>query len=260
MLREHGIPARSKSSARRLALRRGRVRVKRDDGTELLLGDGSIRSGFLDVLTPESAYVLGVIYPDGCLIETPETLEITQKEAELLEKCRSLMGSNACIHLASNNGIPNSIHKLRIGVAAEWGRLQQLGVHPRKSLTVEFPAFLSSDLLRHFVRGCWDGDGSIYHAHRPFSAATASIVSGSPAFADGLRACLSAESIPPNQSETRPSVNGILTTLKWHGRSIVPLSHYLYDGVHANQYLQRKRDRFARVVHWYEKIAPTGRW
>lgn len=43
--------------------------------------------------------------------------------------------------------------------------LLKLGCTPRKSLTLKFPndgIFKSNDLIRHFIRGYFDGDGSVF--------------------------------------------------------------------------------------------------
>ena len=43
-----------------------------------------------------------------------------------------------------------------------WNILNSYGCTPRKSLTLKFPdrdIFKSSDLIRHFIRGYFDGDG-----------------------------------------------------------------------------------------------------
>jgi intein/homing endonuclease len=43
-----------------------------------------------------------------------------------------------------------------------WNTLNNLGCIPKKSLRLEFPnenIFKSKDLIRHFIRGYFDGDG-----------------------------------------------------------------------------------------------------
>ncbi len=39
--------------------------------------------------------------------------------------------------------------------------LNRLGLHQRKSLTMIFPD-VPEKYMRHFIRGCWDGDGSVF--------------------------------------------------------------------------------------------------
>ena len=40
--------------------------------------------------------------------------------------------------------------------------LAKHGIHPRKTFTVQWPSFLSEELLRHYLRGLIDGDGGWY--------------------------------------------------------------------------------------------------
>ena len=43
-------------------------------------------------------------------------------------------------------------------------RLSELGCVPNKSLVLKFPDYLSDDMLPHFIRGYFDGDGYIVDA------------------------------------------------------------------------------------------------
>lgn len=39
--------------------------------------------------------------------------------------------------------------------------MAELGIYPNKSLTVQFPEYIPNNLISHFVRGYFDGDGCI---------------------------------------------------------------------------------------------------
>ena len=50
-----------------------------------------------------------------------------------------------------------------------WNILNSYGCTPRKSLTLKFPdikIFKSKDLIRHFIRGYFDGDGCISFSNK----------------------------------------------------------------------------------------------
>lgn len=58
--------------------------------------------------------------------------------------------ANSCVWAASNKHL--------------WQTLNKYGCTPNKSLTLKFPnenIFKSKDLIRHFIRGYFDGDGCI---------------------------------------------------------------------------------------------------
>jgi len=42
-----------------------------------------------------------------------------------------------------------------------YDNLVNLGLTPNKSLTMQFPN-VPDEFVRHFIRGCWDGDGSVF--------------------------------------------------------------------------------------------------
>ena len=59
-----------------------------------------------------------------------------------------------------------------------------LGLTPNKSLTMQFPN-IPNEFVRHFIRGCWDGDGSVY-IDKPSQKIYASFVSGSRDFLEAM--------------------------------------------------------------------------
>ncbi|KKQ34928.1 MAG: intein-containing protein [Candidatus Nomurabacteria bacterium GW2011_GWB1_37_5] len=52
-------------------------------------------------------------------------------------------------------------HVLRIGNKAIYQSLEDLGLYPNKSLTIEFPQ-IPNKYLSSFIRGYFDGDGCVY--------------------------------------------------------------------------------------------------
>lgn len=57
--------------------------------------------------------------------------------------------------------------------------LKSYGCVPKKSLILKFPKesiFKSSDLIRHFIRGYWDGDGCLTWADKEHKVANISVL------------------------------------------------------------------------------------
>jgi hypothetical protein len=84
---------------------------------------------------------------------------VDQKEPELLEKVIRLMESNAKIYSRPNG--KSRLHTIKIDNKKIYKDVCRLGITPRKSHTLVFPE-MPPAMVRHFIRGCWDGDGSIY--------------------------------------------------------------------------------------------------
>jgi hypothetical protein len=61
--------------------------------------------------------------------------------------------------------------KLSVASPQLTARLAKHGIFPNKTFTLEWPDHLDPELLRHFLRGYFDGDGS-WHVRLPHSLAT----------------------------------------------------------------------------------------
>jgi hypothetical protein len=191
-MRHYGIVRRTNQEARILAIEQGKVAYTSEvhsPGSSIVLQRRTVDGSFFKTWTPAMAWVLGVIYTDGCLAKpsrrtTKFGLHIDQKEPELLEKILVLLRSNAQTSFSPKRGIAGALYTIRISNSEIYADLQRLGLTPAKSLTLQFPD-MPLDCVRHFIRGCWDGDGSIYLEKRDHIP-NASYVSGSKSFIERL--------------------------------------------------------------------------
>lgn len=114
-----------------------------------------VRADFFDLWTAESAYVLGFIYADGSL--WLDKVSLYQNEESYLELLRGLMGVKNEIRSHGKR-----CHVLSFNCCHLADRLRKIGIRPRKSFGhMVFPESLPDDLYHHFVRGFFDGDGSV---------------------------------------------------------------------------------------------------
>lgn len=193
---EHNIPLRSKRSARRLALKQKKIAVIRMDDMgrtrTVIHQEINFNSKFFASWIPEMAYVLGVVYTDGCLDLTEHSgkttvrrvphLSVAQKEPELLRKILALMDCTAKLHFRKRmqygNKVAGELYFFDLICTSIYPDLLRLGLNPRKSLGIKFPK-IPSDYVRHFIRDCWDGYGSVYFEKRRKNYLIASYYSGS---------------------------------------------------------------------------------
>jgi hypothetical protein len=150
--------------------------------------------------------------------------------------------------------VAGALHTLVIGNATVCADLRQLGVTPRKSLTINFPQ-MPPHLVRDFVRGCWDGDGSVYWSDAP-PRPSASFISGSEVFVQGLVKHLVGLGLPDRTIHIRNPAKGgehRSYSFRFTGRDCVLLYHVLYDNVDERMCLSRKRDRFKAIADRYER-------
>lgn len=169
IMKEFNIPLRTLSEARKLVYDRHKISYKLTDasGNERLVIQGGLKinKDFFKSWSNEMAYVFGVIYTDGHLScdEHRKIYQfiVSQKEPELLNKLLKLMDCNAQLHHRKKHGISGDIYLLNVHHPQIYSDLISLGLSPSKSKTIDFPN-IPQELVRHFIRGCWDGDGSVY--------------------------------------------------------------------------------------------------
>lgn len=143
-----GIPTRSRSASRLLALRQGKF-------PKMLAH--SVNERFFRSWSNEMAYVLGLMLTDGCVSQDRHTVTLAMNDREILEKLKVVMQTD--IPVVQSKHQPK-LHIFRITRSQIVRDLIGLGVTPRKSLTVEFPP-IPDKHLSHFIRGVFDGDGSV---------------------------------------------------------------------------------------------------
>ena len=126
---------------------------------------------FKQITTETQAYWLGFLYADGCISRfyrneklKSMSLELTLQSNDIkhLENFRNDLEANIPIQ---HKIISNKYEADRIVINCTYmcQDLINLGCTPTKSLTLEFPnnEIVPKHLLKHFIRGYFDGDGGI---------------------------------------------------------------------------------------------------
>lgn len=105
------------------------------------------------------AYILGFICADGCIYTGNQNfllrININKKDIEVIEYIKHSLLSNNPIKYLHNNSIDIKFFSRKL-----ISDLKILGCTERKSLTLQIPN-INDNLLRHFLRGYFDGDGCI---------------------------------------------------------------------------------------------------
>jgi hypothetical protein len=293
---EFNIPLRTQKEARELAYDRQKISFTKigENGKERLVFPGSIQinENFFSSWSNEMAYVLGVIFTDGNInpgskrdpsqkttTRSPRLI-IAQKEPELLNKVSKLMNCDMKLRHRNKRGIAGALYVFDICSEKIYDDLINLGLSPQKSKTIEFPN-IPQEFVRHFIRGCWDGDGSVYISDgRPH----AQYISGSLKFIERLVQQLHKTGIfnriPPHTVEKGvrnfflQDRNESLSNypdgrfplpihkdkranayyIKIHtAENLGKLFHYFYDRVEESLYLTRKYNVFVKGLNLEEK-------
>lgn len=128
-----------------------------------------INEAFFDTIdTEEKAYILGFLYADGSSNGVDRfSINLAIYDRDILEKIRKALESNAPIKIKNGYKIKNTNYtgaptaSLTIHNTKLCQRLQELGVIQKKTYILDFPEFIPENLIPHFVRGYFDGDGTI---------------------------------------------------------------------------------------------------
>lgn len=120
-------------------------------------------SYFKQIDTEDKAYWLGFIYADGYLTNGNQIgITLGRKDKEHIEKFLKSIASNYEIKdYESDTGFGKVLYS-RVIITSEkmYSDLYKLGVMENKTLELTFPN-IDRNLLNHFVRGYFDGDGSL---------------------------------------------------------------------------------------------------
>lgn len=150
-----------------------------------------INENYFDKIdTPNKAYILGLLYADGCNASNTNLIKL-----ELQERDKSILDK---INLELEYSKPLSFHELN-RKNSNWQntyaieitnkhmskKLEELGMIPRKSLILEFPDWINDNLMKDFIRGYFDGDGHIEWNKKHFLT-----LASSKEFCEGLQVYL----------------------------------------------------------------------
>lgn len=126
-------------------------------------------SYFENIDTERKAYFLGLIVADGCIIEN-----YTRKHAKSLSLTLNEADSYLIKELERDLGVERIVlHKAKGKSTTEWrgaskniiNDLERYGVVPRKTFKTYMPV-LRADLYQHFIRGYFDGNGTVYYNNK----------------------------------------------------------------------------------------------
>lgn len=206
--------------------------------------------------TEEKAYWLGFIFADGYVSNIGNKFELSLKasDAPHLEKFNKFVGGEVD-KVKINKVYCNKIEYQR----CRWSisnkhfreRLISLGCVPNKSLILTFPdesIFSDKSLIRHFIRGYWDGDGCLSWRNLEHTIPSISVL-GTESMLNGIKRNIpgiSNYSLRLNNKE-----NEFTQILSADNKVAFNITKYLYDS--STIYLQRKYEIYQIYCRLYEK-------
>lgn len=205
---------------------------------------------FEQIDNEEKAYFLGLLMADGWV--QGNLLGISLKDIELVELFKKTIESNHITKPRKNcNGVPNQL-QLLIGSKKIVQDLAILGLIPNKYKRTRISEKIPTDMIRHFIRGYFDGDGSIYINSRRNAAQICSC---------SYEILQQIENILKNFNIIRKEKKYINSIKNYHNfvindrNEVMKFFDYCYNN--ASIFLQRKYNKFIEIKN--RKAIKTGK-
>lgn len=121
---------------------------------------------FFEIWTPESAYIYGFISADGYIKyehgdrnENSLQFELADYDADILYKIKDMLQYEGDVRHSKRNTVKFSIgNKKLIKDLIDKGMPKT-----NKTFEIKYPETLPDELFSHYLRGLFDGDGTIYY-------------------------------------------------------------------------------------------------
>jgi LAGLIDADG-like domain len=219
-------------------------------------------SGFNDLLTDWHAYWAGFIAADGCVFvdarrKNVERVQIILKISDVDHLQNLQRGLKTSVPVTLYNG-QRKVAKLILYDHDLVKALAKWGIVPNKTLTMPWPTHLPLPAIPAYIRGYFDGDGTVYQRHRsqPGTSWTETVcrfIPGSVSFLEGLEQELHKQGIQTNRIYRNQNTNAFVLPLSTKRENLLVFSDLIYTN--CTVCLERKQAIF-REMEAYHSTHP----
>lgn len=207
----------------------------------------------LEPLTDDVAYFLGFFFADGNINRKVARIDIQRRDEYLLKEFVETIQINNPVMRKS----PTYLYKgekrsslsssLIIYDKGFVNFLENYGITPNKTFTLKFPTNIQEHLVRHFVRGYWDGDGTINISKRVgIRDMNIAVCSASKPFIESLRSWLEDNSVRCGQFYSANNAHTFRVSTK--NNNVHNFYKLLYSD--ENICLERKRRSLEEILDY----------
>lgn len=203
---------------------------------------------FMNIDTEEKAYWLGFLYADGCVHANNNEISIDIIDKEHIIKFKNFLGAkNHQITEINDTRWKNAktLYRFAIKDAQIHKDLITWGCVPNKTLIIEKIPNIPKDYVSHFIRGYFDGDGSLHYLQTTNNYRI-SFTSGSKKFLEDIQKELNLLNLSLGHSN-----EGNTYQLQISGRRQVErILNYMYKNSTENTRLDRKYNSYLNCLEW----------
>lgn len=200
---------------------------------------------FEKIDTEQKAYWLGFLMADCYMNDLNGKygieLMLTEKDQDRIESFKNFINSKTPLHI--QNKVINGYNEVRVCIYNKkiFQDLISWGCIPRKSLIKVFPWKIPTLMYRHFIRGYFDGNGSISQCKGQYQVT----ITSSERMCKGIENLLIKKGVIYRRCKMQRS--GKAWTFRRGGNvQVRQIFHYLYD--EATEYMKRKYVKFRAVL------------
>ena len=201
---------------------------------------------FNKIDTEEKAYWLGFLYADGCVHSNNYEISINITDKEHIEKFKTAIKAfNHNITEIQDKRFQNAktLYQFSIKDKQLHQDLIKWGCIPQKSLLINKIPNIPRDYVSHFLRGYFDGDGSLHYLQSTNNYRISFI--GTKDFLNDIQ-----KELQTNVS-LQSNIAGKAYILQIAGRKQVErILNYLYNNSKENNRLNRKYQKYLDCLDW----------
>lgn len=203
------------------------------------------KNAFESITTEKQAYWLGFLYADGSVSSTEHSITLSLTDKESVEQFREFLKTDKPIYVRKKSEV-NPKWKDNYTLTVHSKKLKKdlikLGCIPNKTEKLDRVPDLPEHLYRHFVRGIFDGDGSIWKSQERFHFS----ISGYLPFIDKVQDVIVKETgLNKTKLAKRKHNYG---DIRYGGKkNLSVLKDYLYKD--ATVYMSRKKNTFNLILN-----------
>jgi hypothetical protein len=207
-----------------------------------------INHNFFRTWSPDMAYTLGFWWTDGNMPKNKKHFQILLQTRDdyILKSMLNKMNSNYPIYTAYRKNKTKKYSLLCVFSPEINNDIIKLGGSPNKSKTIGFPK-VPKKYLPDFIRGLWDGDGTICVKKKSY---TAKIISASKEFIEKLKTSL-VNNIPGIVDFCIYKDNKGYYHICLNGHNTKLLYQYMYKS-NSDMCLIRKKELFKKHSEMYK--------
>jgi len=203
---------------------------------------------FFNIMTPENSYWGGFIAADGCVSRNALEIELSIIDAEHLKTICKFVGRDDSLFFRKRYRNGKIFEYASVSVLSAKiieDLFKNFNIVPCKSLILQ-PPDLPRCLRRHFIRGYFDGDGSIgWHKHN--RTIRLNFASGSKVFLEWIWDTIREELGCLGQRSIGYSKDSKTKTLSLSGDAAIRIFEWMYEDGGEGLCLERKLKIFKKL-------------